>query len=38
MPEESDVASDNAAMLAKMDAAYPNRGAALKRARVALVK
>ena len=38
MPEESDVALDNATMLAKMDATYPNRGAALKRARVALVK
>jgi hypothetical protein len=34
--EESDVAADNAAMLAKIDAIYPYRAAALKRAKVAL--
>lgn len=35
---EEDVATDNAAMLAKMDALYPNRGAALKRAKLALAR
>lgn len=38
MPEESDVVADDASMLVKMDAAYPYRAAAFKRARVALVK
>ncbi len=36
VPDENDVALDNTTMLAKMDAIYPTRGAALKRAKVAL--
>jgi len=36
-PEETDVKADNAAMLAMIDAIYPYRAAALKRAKVALV-
>jgi len=36
VPDETDVATDNASMLAKMDAIYSTRSAALKRAKVAL--
>lgn len=36
LPAENDIAADDAAMLRKIDAIYPNRGAALKRAKVAL--
>jgi site-specific DNA-methyltransferase (adenine-specific) len=36
VPDENDVAADNATMLAKMDAIYPYRAAALKRAKVVL--
>jgi len=35
---EEDVAADNAPLLVELDALYPNRGAALKRAKVALAK
>jgi biotin carboxylase len=36
VPTEKDVEADDATMLAKIDAIYPTRSAALKRAKVAL--
>jgi hypothetical protein len=37
VPGEEDIRADNAAMLTKLDAIYPTRSAALKRARLALI-